>query len=60
MAVARAGAARCTRYDEIRAVLVGRAVRRMGHDPTVIGRMTALLLTLSGPYDQAARAVAAL
>jgi len=54
------GAALCTRYGEIREALVVRAVRQMGHDPADISRMAALIRTLSGAYDQAARAAAAL
>ena len=54
------GAALCTRYGEIREALVVRAARQMGHDPQDISRMAALLRTLSGAYDQAARAAVAL
>jgi predicted MarR family transcription regulator len=54
------GAALCTRYGEVREALVVRAARQMGHDPADISRMAALLRTLSGAYDQAARAAAAL
>ncbi len=58
--ITEAGTAFCTRYGEIREALVVRAVRQMGHDPADISRMAALLRTLSGAYDQAARAAAAL
>ncbi len=54
------GARLCARYAEIREALVVRAARQMGHDPADISRMAALLRTLSGAYDQAARAAAAL
>jgi predicted MarR family transcription regulator len=54
------GAALCKRYGEIREALVVRAARQMGHDPADISRMAALLRTLSGAYDQAARAAASL
>lgn len=50
----------CTRYGEIREALVVRAARQLGHDPADISRVAALLRTLSGAYDQAARAAAAL
>ena len=60
IAISPRGAAICTRYGEIREALVVRAARQMGHDPADISRMAALLRTLSGAYDQAARAAAAL
>ena len=50
----------CTRYGEIREALVVRAARQLGHDPQDLSRMAALLRALSGAYDQAARAAAAL
>ncbi|MCC5984877.1 MAG: winged helix DNA-binding protein [Rhodobacteraceae bacterium] len=55
-----AGAALCRRYGEVREALVVRAARQLGHDPADISRVAALLRTLSGAYDQAARAAAAL
>ncbi|KPQ07142.1 MAG: putative transcription regulator, contains HTH domain (MarR family) [Rhodobacteraceae bacterium HLUCCA12] len=54
------GMAICTRYGEIREALVVRAARQLGHDPADISRMAALMRTLSGAYDQAARAAAAM
>lgn len=54
------GAAICARYAEVREALVVRAARQLGHDPDDISRMAALMRTLSGTYDQAARAAAAL
>ncbi|NYS23700.1 winged helix DNA-binding protein [Rhodobacteraceae bacterium 2376] len=60
VSITEAGAALCTRYGEIREALVVRAARQMGHDPLDISRMAAMLRTLSGAYDQAARAAAAL
>jgi len=54
------GTALCTKYGEIREALVVRAARQLGQDPADISRMAALLRTLSGAYDQAARAAAAL
>jgi predicted MarR family transcription regulator len=60
VAITDTGAQLCTRYGEIREALLVRAARQMGHDPADISRMAALLRTLSGAYDQAARAAAAL
>jgi predicted MarR family transcription regulator len=60
VAITPKGTQLCTRYGEIREALVVRAARQMGHDPADISRMAALLRTLSGAYDQAARAAAAL
>ena len=54
------GAALCRRYGEVREALVVRAARQLGHDPADISRMAALMRTLSGAYDQAARAAASL
>ncbi|MCC5958640.1 MAG: winged helix DNA-binding protein [Rhodobacteraceae bacterium] len=60
VAITDEGQALCTRYAEIREALVVRAARQMGHDPADISRMAAMLRTLSGAYDQAARAAAAM
>lgn len=60
VAITPRGAEVCARYGEIREALVVRAARQMGHDPANISRMASLLRTLSGAYDQAARAAAAL
>ncbi len=60
IAITEKGAALCTRYAEVREALVVRAARQLGHDPADISRMAALLRTLSGAYDQAARAAASL
>lgn len=54
------GAALCTRYGEVREALLVRAVRQLGHDPADISRIASLFRALSGSYDQAARAAAAL
>lgn len=54
------GADLCNRYREVREALVVRAARQLGHDPADISRMAALMRTLSGAYDQAARAAASL
>ncbi len=60
IAITAKGTALCTRYGEVREALVVRAARQLGHDPQDISRMAALMRTLSGAYDQAARAAAAL
>ena len=54
------GAALCTRYREVREALLVRAARQLGHDLQDISRVASLLRALSGSYDQAARAAAAL
>lgn len=54
------GAALCTRYREVREALLVRAARQLGHDPQDISRVASLLRAISGSYDQAARAAAAL
>ncbi len=58
--ITEAGAALCTRYREVREALLVRAARQLGHDPEDISRVASLLRALSGSYDQAARAAAAL
>ena len=60
VSITEAGAHLCTRYAEIREALLVRAARQLGHDPEEISRIAALLRALSGAYDQAARAAAAL
>lgn len=60
ISITEKGAALCTRYGEVREALVVRAARQLGHDPADISRMAALMRTLSGAYDQAARAAASL
>jgi predicted MarR family transcription regulator len=60
IAITEKGTALCKRYGEVREALVVRAARQLGHDPADISRMAALLRTLSGAYDQAARAAASL
>jgi predicted MarR family transcription regulator len=59
VSITESGMQLCTRYGEIREALVVRATRQMGHDPADISRIAAVLRTLSGAYDQAARAAAA-
>ncbi|MEY2957126.1 MAG: hypothetical protein RL123_1854 [Pseudomonadota bacterium] len=54
------GAALCARYKEVREALLVRAELQLGRDPADISRVASLLRALSGSYDQAARAAAAL
>jgi predicted MarR family transcription regulator len=54
------GARLCARYKEVREALLVRTARQLGRDPEDISRVAALLRALSGSYDQAARAAAAL
>lgn len=60
VAVTAAGAALCARYAEVRETLLVGAARQLGFDPAELSRLAALLRALSGSYDQAARAAAAL
>lgn len=60
ISISEKGAKLCARYAEVREALVVRAARQLGHDPADISRMAALMRTLSGAYDQAARAAASL
>lgn len=50
----------CTRYAEIREALLVSTALQLGHDPQELSRLAALMRALSGTYDQAARAAAAL
>jgi predicted MarR family transcription regulator len=59
VAITPRGAALCARYGEVREALLVRAARRLGVDAAEMSRLAALLRTLSGSYDQAARAAAA-
>lgn len=59
-AITDQGARLCARYAEIREALLVRGAQVAGIDPAEISRLSALLRTLSGSYDQAARAAAAL
>jgi predicted MarR family transcription regulator len=59
VAITPEGAALCARYAEVREALLVRAAKRLGVDPAEMSRLAALLRTLSGSYDQAARAAAA-
>lgn len=54
------GAALCTRYAEVREALLVQTARQLGFDPAELSRTAALMRALSGSYDQASRAAAAL
>lgn len=55
-----AGAALCVRYGRVRHALLVEALQREGADMAEVSRLAALLRSLSGRYDQAARAAATL
>lgn len=54
------GAELCKRYGEIRETLLVQSALQLGFSPADMSRMAALMRTLSGSYDQASRAAAAL
>ena len=54
------GAALCAGYGEIREALLVRTAGQFGQDPAELSRLAALMRALSGAYDQAARAAAAM
>ncbi len=58
--ISRDGEAACMAYREIREAVLVDSVREMGIDPAQLSRLSSLLRALSGQYDQAARAAAAL
>lgn len=60
IAITDKGAEFCARYGAIREALVLQAAQQLGHDPAELSRMAATLRALSGAYDQAARAAAAM
>jgi predicted MarR family transcription regulator len=60
VATTPAGAALCARYAEVREALLARSVRGSGQDEAALSELAALLRTLSGHYDQAARAATTL
>jgi predicted MarR family transcription regulator len=49
----------CTRYGEVREKLLVQSVQQLGLRAEDVSRLAALLRTLSGSYDQAARGAAA-
>jgi predicted MarR family transcription regulator len=55
-----AGEALCARYRDIREALLVRSVKSLGLDPSRVSDIAAELRALSGHYDQAARAAAAM
>ena len=60
VAMTEAGAALCTRYAEVREQLLARSVSGSGPSAAALSEVAALLRTLSGHYEQAARAAATL
>lgn len=60
IAITPKGADFCARYGAIREALVLRAAQQLGQDPADLSRIAATLRALSGAYDQAARAAAAM
>lgn len=60
VAATEAGLDLCTRYRKIREALLINSAQQLGYDPEELSRLAALLRTLSGTYDQAARGAAAL
>lgn len=60
VAITPAGADLCARYARVREALLVRGVAAGGLDPSEMTRLAALLRALSGSYEQAARAAAAL
>ena len=54
------GTALCERYAQVREELLIRTAAQLGLDPQELSRLAALMRTLSGSYDQAARAAASL
>ena len=59
VAASESGAQACERYREVREQLLLQAVSELGIDPEQISRLSGLLRLMSGHYDQAARAAAA-
>ena len=55
-----AGRSACARYREVREALLTHAVAATGINPERLSELAATLRTLSGHYDQAARAAASL
>jgi predicted MarR family transcription regulator len=58
--VTKAGAEACRRYREVREALLSSSVKSLGFDEADMSRLAALMRSLSGQYDQAARAAASL
>ncbi|QPC42457.1 winged helix DNA-binding protein [Kaustia mangrovi] len=60
IAITEKGMEVCRAYRKVREALLVQAVRELGLDPKAISAVAATLRALSGHYDQAARAAAAL
>ncbi|MEP9355144.1 winged helix DNA-binding protein [Xanthobacter sp. KR7-65] len=60
LAASETGRAACARYREVREALLANAVAATGIDPQMLSEIAAMMRTLSGHYDQAARAAASL
>ena len=60
VAITAAGQDYCAQYGRVREALLVRSVQQMGVDRAELSRLAALLRALSGGYDQAARAAAAI
>jgi predicted MarR family transcription regulator len=60
VSVTAEGAEACTRYGEIREMLLVRAVKDLGLDERRLSEFAGEMRALSGHYDQAARAAASL
>ncbi len=58
--ITAAGEAACMEYRRIREALLVEPVRTLGLDETELSRLAALLRSVSGHYDQAARSAAAM
>lgn len=58
--ITKAGETLCRRYGEVREALLLEGARHTGFDPGEISRLATVLRSLSGAYDQAARAAASL
>jgi predicted MarR family transcription regulator len=60
VAVTQAGEDACLRYAQVREQLLVRSVLGTGMDPARLSEIAAMMRSLSGQYDQAARAAASL
>ncbi|MFZ2101125.1 MAG: winged helix DNA-binding protein [Oricola sp.] len=60
VAITPKGFAACVEYGKLRDRLLVSSIKRLGFDPAEVSRLAALLRALSGSYDQAARAAAAM
>ncbi len=58
--ITKAGEKACLDYRQIREELLVAALRQLGLDEADVSRLSAVVRTLSGQYDQAARSAAAL